>query len=111
MALRRGHRSHVSGAFVPRLAPHGFAPILFVHGLGRTTARHDRQDIDGRRMMLRRCLILAALTMTLAPGLCGLAWGQARPFEVVEATISEIHNAIESKQITATDLVTMYLAR
>ena len=58
--------------------------------------------------MLRRCLILAALTMT---GLCGLAWGQAKPFEVVEATISDIQHAIESKQITATDLVTMYLAR
>jgi len=62
-------------------------------------------------MMLRRCLILAALTMTLAPGLCDLAWGQARTFDVVEATISDIQNAIRSKQITATDLVTMYLAR
>src|SRR5262249_35085734 len=91
--------------------PHAFAPILFVHGLGRTMARQDRRDIDGRRMMLCRCLILAALTMTLAPALGDLAWGQAKPFEIVEATISDIHNAIESKQITTTDLVNRYLAR
>ena len=34
-----------------------------------------------------------------------------KKFEVVEATIADIHQAIKSKQITATDLVNMYLAR
>jgi amidase len=32
-------------------------------------------------------------------------------FEVVEATIADIHQAIRTKQITATDLVNLYLAR
>src|SRR4051812_34996454 len=61
--------------------------------------------------MLRRCLILAALGMTLAFGLGSPAWAQDKKFEVVEATIADIQNAIRSKQITATDLVNMYLAR
>jgi hypothetical protein len=34
-----------------------------------------------------------------------------RKFEVVEATITDIQNAIRSKQITSTDLVNLYLAR
>jgi amidase len=34
-----------------------------------------------------------------------------KKFDIVEATISDIHNAIRAKQITATDLVAMYLAR
>jgi amidase len=61
--------------------------------------------------MLRRRLILAALVMTLAFGLHGPVRAQDKTFEVVEATISDIQNAIRSKQITATDLVNMYLAR
>ena len=32
-------------------------------------------------------------------------------FELIEATIADIHHAIRSKQITVTDLVKMYLAR
>src|SRR5262245_42549997 len=32
-------------------------------------------------------------------------------FEVVETTIAEIHRAIKSKELTATQLVSMYLAR
>src|SRR5262249_4056206 len=59
--------------------------------------------------MLRRCLILAALVVTL--GLGGPVWAQEKKFEVVEATIADIQNAIRAKQITATDLVTMYLTR
>src|SRR4051812_16125597 len=35
----------------------------------------------------------------------------AMKFELIEATIADIHHAIRSKQITATDLVKMYLAR
>jgi amidase len=34
-----------------------------------------------------------------------------KKFEVVEATIADIHQAMRSGEITATDLVTMYLAR
>ena len=32
-------------------------------------------------------------------------------FELIEATIADIHHAIRAKQITATELVNMYLAR
>ena len=45
------------------------------------------------------------------------AVAQAQParankkFEVVEATIADIHDAIRAKRITSTDLVNMYLAR
>jgi hypothetical protein len=34
-----------------------------------------------------------------------------RKFQIVEATIADIHKAIKSKQLTATQLVNMYLAR
>ena len=36
---------------------------------------------------------------------------QADPFEIVEATIADIHRAILSGQVTTTDIVNMYLAR
>src|SRR5690349_20471307 len=35
----------------------------------------------------------------------------AKKFQVIEATISGIHDAIRSKEITSTDLVNTYLAR
>ena len=34
-----------------------------------------------------------------------------KKFEIVEATIADIHKAIRSKQLTATQLVNLYLAR
>src|SRR5437773_11937839 len=37
--------------------------------------------------------------------------GAGRKFQIVEATIADIHKAIRSKQLTATQLVNMYLAR
>ncbi len=78
-----------------------------------------------------RHLILAALVLTLMAGTRDSAQAQSpaattrdvdgkvadsggakdKKFEVVEATIADIHNAIKSKQLTATDLVNMYLAR
>src|SRR5258706_15977467 len=62
--------------------------------------------------MLNRTRLLPALALvlTVALGHAGLAQ-PAKKFEVVEATIADIHTAIRAKQITATDLVTLYLAR
>ena len=37
--------------------------------------------------------------------------GADKKFQIVEATIADIHKAIRSKQLTATQLVNMYLAR
>src|SRR6266567_3016358 len=78
-----------------------------------------------------RHLIFAALLLTLTAGPRDSAQAQSpavttrdvggkvadaggakdKKFEVVEATIADIHNAIKSRQLTATDLVNMYLAR
>ena len=41
----------------------------------------------------------------------GGAWGAAAPFNVVEATIPEMRAALEKKQLTSRELVTLYLAR
>jgi Asp-tRNA(Asn)/Glu-tRNA(Gln) amidotransferase A subunit family amidase len=51
------------------------------------------------------CAVLWTQTTTQVSG------AQEKRFEVVEATIAHIHDAIKSKQLTATDLVHMYLAR
>src|SRR5438105_182902 len=63
-----------------------------------------------------RCkqLTRIALYVALMVGCGGTAQAQApaaKKFELVEATISDIHNAIRANEITATDLVNMYLAR
>jgi len=62
-----------------------------------------------------RHLTLLALSLVLTAGLSGMAQAQPttvqKKFEIVEATIADIHNAIRSKQLTATQLVNMYLAR
>ena len=39
------------------------------------------------------------------------AQNNEKKFEIIEATIADIHKAIRAKQITATDLVNMYLQR
>ena len=57
-------------------------------------------------------LIVLSLVMAVDPG----RTVQAQPagdtkFEIVEATIADVHRAIRSKQLTATQLVNMYLAR
>jgi amidase len=65
-----------------------------------------------------RCRDLTLLALSLAMTATGLGGtAQAQPtgaekkFEIVEATIADIHNAIRAKQLTATQLVSMYLAR
>src|SRR3954454_7801573 len=69
-------------------------------------------------MWCRHLKLLApslALTLGLTAGLAGSAQAQSagagRKFEIVEATIADIHKAIRSKQLTATELVSQYLAR
>jgi amidase len=62
--------------------------------------------------MLSRIRLSAGLLAVLTAGLFNPALSQpAKKFEIVEATIADIHNAIRAKQITATDLVGLYLAR
>jgi amidase len=56
-------------------------------------------------------LTLVVLPLVMAVGLGGTGQSQPRKFEIVEATIADIHRAIRSKQLTATQLVNMYLAR
>src|ERR1043166_4868895 len=56
-----------------------------------------------------------ALSLAVMVFLSGVAQAQtagaSRKFQIVEATIADIHKAIKSKQLTSTQLVNMYLAR
>jgi Asp-tRNA(Asn)/Glu-tRNA(Gln) amidotransferase A subunit family amidase len=63
--------------------------------------------------MLRKHPTTIAFLLLLAAALCRPVQAQTAPnkFEIIEATISDIQNAIKAKQITATELVNMYLAR
>src|SRR5439155_12769999 len=65
--------------------------------------------------MQSRHLQQIALSLAMTACLGGVAQAQparaAKKFEIVEATIADIHRAIRSKQLTATQLVNMYLAR
>src|SRR5437016_10282890 len=65
--------------------------------------------------MQSRHLQQIALSLAMTACLGGVAQAQparaARKFAIVEATIADIHKAIRSKQLTATQLVNMYLAR
>src|SRR5262245_58580860 len=63
-------------------------------------------------MMVRNSL-LAALVLVLVGGSSPSVDAQPaqKPFEVVEATIADIQEAIKGKRLTATDLVNTYLAR
>ena len=47
------------------------------------------------------------MTMTSSSGTAGQAWR----FQLEEATITDVHRAIKQKQLTATQLVTMYFKR
>src|SRR5262249_38761641 len=74
-------------------------------------AANERRDF-----MRARALTWTAMIAMVATCFGGAPRAQAeaalnKKFEVVEATIADIHNAIRAKQITATDLVNMYLAR
>ena len=63
--------------------------------------------------MKSSCLRLAqpALLLCVLLSFASLAYGQDRRFNVVEATIADIQKAITTKQVTATDIVHMYLER
>src|ERR1043166_3970670 len=60
---------------------------------------------------------LQQITLSLAVTACLGGVAQAQPagavkkFQIVEATIADIHKAIKSQQLTSTQLVNMYLAR
>jgi amidase len=61
-----------------------------------------------------RSLGCAMLALIIAAGFGGAAHAQpaaGKKFEVVEATIADIHAAIRSRQLTATELLNLYLAR
>jgi amidase len=83
------------------------AAIVYV----RSTTEMSSMEGD----MWCRHLTLLALSLALTAGLGGSAQAQPagadRKFEIVEATIADIHKAIRSKQLTATELVSKYLAR
>jgi Asp-tRNA(Asn)/Glu-tRNA(Gln) amidotransferase A subunit family amidase len=61
------------------------------------------------------CKHLTRIAMLLVATLALAVAGQAQPapkkFEVAEATIADIHQAIRARQLTATALVNLYLAR
>jgi Asp-tRNA(Asn)/Glu-tRNA(Gln) amidotransferase A subunit family amidase len=60
--------------------------------------------------MRSRALVLAALLSVVA--ICEPAPAQpAKKFDIVEATIADIQNAIRAKEITTTDVVNLYLQR
>lgn len=59
--------------------------------------------------MLRRVVSLALCLSIVSPNLW--AHGKAGKFEIEEATIAEIQNAILARKVTATDIVQLYLAR
>src|ERR1051326_4302080 len=65
--------------------------------------------------MRTRHLQQIALSLAMTASLAGMAQAQpagaGKKFQIVEATIADIHKAIRSKQLTATQLVNMYLAR
>src|SRR4029434_1862248 len=65
--------------------------------------------------MQSRHLQQIALSLAMTTCLGGVAQAQpagaGKKFQIVEATIADIHKAIRSKQLTATQLVNMYLAR
>jgi amidase len=65
--------------------------------------------------MQRRHLQQITLSLVLTVSLAGMTQAQpagaGKKFQIVEATIADIHNAIKSKQLTATQLVDVYLAR
>src|SRR5499433_3363250 len=65
--------------------------------------------------MHSRHLKQIALSLAVTACLDGMAQAQPasrnRKFQIVEATIADIHQAIKSKQLTAMQLVNMYLAR
>jgi len=65
--------------------------------------------------MQSRHLQQIALSLAVTASLAGMAQAQpartGRKFQIVEATIADIHKAIRSKQLTASQLVNLYLAR
>ncbi|MBI2821036.1 MAG: hypothetical protein HYX74_02315, partial [Acidobacteria bacterium] len=52
-----------------------------------------------------------ALLFPLSVAACGHSENQAKPFHLLEATIQDIHSAYQSGQLTARQLVQMYLDR
>ena len=62
---------------------------------------------------MRKRYVMSAALLMLTAGFWAPAQAQSasKKFEVVEATIMDIQNAIKAGELTATELVNMYLAR
>jgi Asp-tRNA(Asn)/Glu-tRNA(Gln) amidotransferase A subunit family amidase len=56
-------------------------------------------------------LAQSSLLLCVLLSFVSLAYGQDKPFNIVEAAIADIQKAITTKQITATDIVHRYLER
>jgi amidase len=61
----------------------------------------------------RPIAVMAGASLLFAVGILGQGQAQApaRPFELLEATIPELHAALAAGSVTSRDLVAMYLAR
>jgi Asp-tRNA(Asn)/Glu-tRNA(Gln) amidotransferase A subunit family amidase len=63
------------------------------------------------RNLLKQLAASLAMTAWLAGSAQAQPAGAAKKFQIVEATIADIHKAIRAKQLSATQLVNLYLAR
>src|SRR5215813_8732846 len=83
-----------------------------------TAAMRDTPRAEGRRrrrVMLGRHIATLVIMLTTCIGTSAKAQSPAatgaKKFEVVETTIADIQSAIRARELTATELVGMYLAR
>jgi Asp-tRNA(Asn)/Glu-tRNA(Gln) amidotransferase A subunit family amidase len=85
-----------------------FSPRIRSHYSQWTNALGKEEIMQSRHLQI-------ALALALTACLTGIAHAQPartdKQFQIVEATIADIHRAIKSKRLTSTQLVNMYLAR
>src|SRR6516162_10258471 len=88
------------------------SPWLAVFPFVRWHNSTRRARIEGSGIM-RNIYVRLAILLTQVVAFCAPVEAQPseNKFEIVEATIADIQNAIREKQLTATELVNMYLTR
>ena len=64
-----------------------------------------------RSRLLKSVLLLAFTSLVLFSCGSDSDSGQSQPFELLEATIADIHDAYRSEQLTSRQLVQLYLDR
>jgi amidase len=69
-----------------------------------------KQDVKQRQFMRAVAAIISGVLIMATTSSSGRA-GQAWRFHLEEATIADVHRAIKQKQLTATQLVSMYFQR